>query len=177
MIGVKRRAGAILGALLLTAGAAQAQPPAKAGPTPEARTAARFDAIVKDRAQLRLFLRAMPKGGDLHNHLSGAAYAEDFLAWADEGGLCVTTGNLPAIVAGPCDAPGKASAKGLGKTNPALYSRAVNALSMRSYNPGRRRGPAVRPRPVLLDLRPVRPGRRRQSSGPAGRGPRLRGRR
>lgn len=136
MIGVKRLAGAALGALLMTAGVAQAQPAPRAAPNAEARTAARFDAIVKDRAQLRLFLRAMPKGGDLHNHLSGAAYAEDFLAWADEGGLCVTTGPLPAIAAGPCDAPGKVSAKGLGKTNPALYGRAVNSLSMRNYNPG-----------------------------------------
>lgn len=131
MIGVKRLAGAALAALLLT-GAAHAQPSL----SPEARTAARFDAVVKDRAQLRLFLRTMPKGGDLHNHLAGTAYAEDFLAWAGEGGLCVTTDPLPAIVAGPCDAPGKAPAQGLGKTNPPLYSRAINSLSMRSYNPG-----------------------------------------
>jgi adenosine deaminase len=136
MIGVKRLAGAALGALLLTAGAAMAQPASKPLPSAEARTAARFDAIVKDRAQLRLFLRGMPKGGDLHNHLSGAAYAEDFLAWAGEGGLCVTTGPLPAIAPGPCDAPGKVPAQGLGKTNPALYGRAINSLSMRNYNPG-----------------------------------------
>jgi adenosine deaminase len=140
MIGAKRLAGAALGALLL-AGSAQAAQAAqkaaqKAAGSPEARTAARFEAVAKNRAQLRLFLRAMPKGGDLHNHLVGAAYAEDFLAWADADGLCVTTGPLPAIAAGPCDAPGKVSAKDLGKTNPALYSRAINALSMRSYHPG-----------------------------------------
>lgn len=136
MIGVKRLAGAALGVLLLTAGAAAAEPAPRPAPSPEARTAARFDAIVKDRAQLRLFLRAMPKGGDLHNHLSGAAYAEDFLAWADEGGLCVTTDVLPAIATGPCDAPGKVSAKGLATADTALYNRAINALSMRSYDPG-----------------------------------------
>jgi adenosine deaminase len=66
----------------------------------------------------------------------GAAYAEDFLAWADADGLCVTTGPLPALATGPCDAPGKVSAKGLGKTNPALYGRAINSLSMRNYNAG-----------------------------------------
>ncbi|WP_089929535.1 adenosine deaminase [Caulobacter sp. UNC279MFTsu5.1] len=131
---MKRLAGAALAALLL-AGAAQAQS-AHPAQTPEARTAARFAAAAKDRAQLRLFLRAMPKGGDLHNHLSGAAYAEDFLAWADADGLCVTTGPLPAIVPAPCDAPGKVPARGLGQTNPALYGRAINSLSMRNYNPG-----------------------------------------
>lgn len=133
MSGVKRLAGAALGALLLAGPAQAAQ---KASPSPEARTTARFEAATRNRAELRLFLRAMPKGGDLHNHLVGAAYAEDFLAWADADGLCVTTGSLPAIAAGPCDAPGKVPAKDLGKTNPALYGRAINALSMRNYHPG-----------------------------------------
>lgn len=132
MSGVKRLAGAALGVLLL-AGTAQAASPAL---SPEARTAARFEAAAKNRAQLRLFLRAMPKGGDLHNHLSGAAYAEDFLAWADADGLCVTTGPLPAIAPAPCDAPGKVPARDLARTDPALYGRAINSLSMRSYHPG-----------------------------------------
>ncbi|MBC7668872.1 MAG: adenosine deaminase [Gemmatimonadaceae bacterium] len=123
-------AGALLALLGGPAGAATSSV------TPEARTAARFDAIVHDRAKLRLFLRAMPKGGDLHNHLAGAIYAEDFLAWAAADGLCVTTGSLPAIVAGPCDAPGKAAAQGLTTRDPALYGRATNALSMRNYQPG-----------------------------------------
>jgi adenosine deaminase len=137
MNGVKRLAGAALGVLLLAGSAQAAEKPAqKLAPSAEARAAARFEAVVGNRAQLRLFLRAMPKGGDLHNHLSGAAYAEDFLAWAEADGLCVTTGPLPAIATGPCDAPGKVSAKGLGKTNPALYGRAINSLSMRNYNAG-----------------------------------------
>lgn len=132
-----RNLGLGLGAALALAGGAHAAPAAKpAASEPEARTAARFDAVVKDRAQLRLFLRAMPKGGDLHHHLSGAPYAEDFLAWADRDGLCVTTEVLPAIVEGPCDAPGKAPARDLGRRDPALYGRAVNALSMRNYHPG-----------------------------------------
>ena len=137
MIGGNRLAGVALGlgaALMLAAGVVHAAEPAK--PSPEARTAARFDAVVKDRAQLRLFLRAMPKGGDLHNHLSGAVYAEEFLAWAETDGLCVTTDVLPSIVDGPCDAPGKVSAKGLSKSNPVLYGRTINSLSMRGFNAG-----------------------------------------
>lgn len=135
MIGVKRLAGVALGVVLLTGASAVLAAP-KAKPSPEARTAARFDAVLMDRAQLRLFLRAMPKGGDLHNHLAGAPYAEDFLAWADADGLCVTTDVLPSIAEPPCDAPGKVSAKNLGVTNPALYTRTINSLSMRSYHPG-----------------------------------------
>ena len=31
----------------------------------------------------------MPKGGDLHNHLAGAVYAESWIKWAEEDGLCL----------------------------------------------------------------------------------------
>ncbi|MBU4435533.1 MAG: adenosine deaminase [Alphaproteobacteria bacterium] len=109
---------------------------AASAPTPEARTAARFDAVVHDRAQLRLFLKAMPKGGDLHNHLWGVPYAEDFLAWAGEAGQCVTAAQKPAIVGGPCDGVGKVAAKDLGSRDLALYNRAIDALSVRNYATG-----------------------------------------
>lgn len=120
-------------AMILACSRVDADP--RPAPTPEARTANRFDAIVQDRAQLRLFLRAMPKGGDLHNHLGGVPYAEDFLAWAGDDDLCVTI-TEPAIVTGPCDGPDKTPAKGLALRDTALYSRAVDALSMRNYTPG-----------------------------------------
>ena len=125
-------AGLTCGLLLAAGGPALcADKPA----TPEARTAAYFDSIVHDRAQLAMFLRAMPKGGDLHNHLWGAPYAEDFLAWAGEGGLCVTTPS-PAIAPGPCEGPGKVPARGLAQRDPALYAQTIDALSMRNYTPG-----------------------------------------
>ena len=38
----------------------------------ERRTARHLQSIRGDSAKLRAFLAAMPKGGDLHNHLSGA---------------------------------------------------------------------------------------------------------
>ena len=43
---------------------------------------ARFEAARTNHTELRAFLRRMPKGGDLHTHLSGAVYAERFIAWA-----------------------------------------------------------------------------------------------
>lgn len=119
--------------VLLLSGGGQVLAAAKPGVTPEARTAAYFDSVVHDRAQLRLFLQAMPKGGDLHNHLWGAPYAEDFLAWAGEDGLCVTT---PRPTIAPCGGPGKVPAKGLAQRDPALYAQAIDALSMRNYTPG-----------------------------------------
>src|SRR5256885_16265663 len=55
----------------------------------EARTERYFQSIRKDPNQLLDFLREMPKGGDLHNHLLGAVYAESFIQWASENGTCV----------------------------------------------------------------------------------------
>ena len=52
--------------------------------TTEANVSALFDKVVEDPALLRVFLRDMPKGGDLHNHASGTPYAEEYLAWAAE---------------------------------------------------------------------------------------------
>ena len=40
---------------------------------------------------LRAFLQAMPKGGDLHLHLSGGVYAERLVDWAVKDGLCIDT--------------------------------------------------------------------------------------
>src|SRR5262249_37960801 len=65
-------------ALGLVRASCATQPSTVAGPvapTAEARAAAHFDSIRRDPLRLALFLRAMPKGGDLHNHLSGAVYA------------------------------------------------------------------------------------------------------
>src|SRR5579859_1510312 len=39
--------------------------------------------------ELYAFLKPFPKGGDLHMHLSGAVYAETFIAEAVRQGLCV----------------------------------------------------------------------------------------
>ena len=38
----------------------------------EAAVSALFDKAVQSPTMLRVFLREMPKGGDLHNHLGGA---------------------------------------------------------------------------------------------------------
>jgi adenosine deaminase len=46
--------------------------------------------------ELRVLLRAMPKGADLHNHMGGSVYAEDFMRWAGEKGLCLNAATLAA---------------------------------------------------------------------------------
>jgi hypothetical protein len=59
----------------------------------EVRTARYLDSIRDDPARLLLFLRELPKGGDIHTHLSGAIYAETYIDWAAQAGLCARLDN------------------------------------------------------------------------------------
>src|SRR2546425_13099808 len=56
-----------------------ARPPATSH---EERAAAWLDANRDRPPMLRMFLQRMPKGGDIHTHLSGAVYAESYIGWA-----------------------------------------------------------------------------------------------
>jgi adenosine deaminase len=61
----------------------------------EAKAARAFEAATKQSPlALHGFLEAMPKGADLHMHLSGAVYAETFLREARTDGLCVNPATL-----------------------------------------------------------------------------------
>ena len=102
----------------------------------EARTAAYFASVRNQPGLLLAFLAAMPKGGDLHNHLSGAIYAESYLRWAAQDGLCVASATL-SIVSGTCDASaGRPPAADIVQ-NSDLYNRAIDAMSMRHWDPNR----------------------------------------
>lgn len=85
-----------LAASMALAGAvtAQTRPPVEDRP----------DFSEMSRAEIRAVIREMPKGGDLHIHLSGAPYAETYLAWAAEDGLCIDTARW--AITDPCEPEG-----------------------------------------------------------------------
>ena len=122
-------------ALLPIAGAAQGQ----RAPTPERKTAQHFQSIRSQPSLLMDFLRQMPKGGDLHNHLSGAVYAESFVRWAVEDGLCVDR-STATLVRSPCDPDKDRPPASAVYQNPALYSLLLDAFSMRGWHPGMESG-------------------------------------
>ena len=96
-------------------------------------TAAAFEAARENRTVLRAFLHRMPKGGDLHTHLSGAVYAERFIAWAAQQELCVDLRNV--VLAKPqCDRAGAVPVSDAMRDQ-ALYNRMVDAFSMRWFLP------------------------------------------
>ena len=94
-----------------------------------AQTAAeRFAQYAPTPPLLRAFLYQMPKGGDLHNHLVGAAYAEAIIhAGADR---CVDPTTAITSVP-PCAAPLRIVGDAL--QDPALKRHLVDAWSMRSF--------------------------------------------
>ena len=84
--------------------------------------------------ELRNFLFRMPKGGDLHIHLSGGISAERYIAWAVADGLCLRKPDY-AIANKPCDPTKNTEPIAPAVDDQATYDRIVDALSMRNFRP------------------------------------------
>jgi len=94
----------------------------------EVSTARRFEAARRDEPSLIAFLKAMPKGGDLHHHFPGGGiFAEDALRAAVRGGLFFdpASGRFE-----PEAAAGRVPAERL-LTDDALRYQFLNAASIR----------------------------------------------
>jgi adenosine deaminase len=125
-------------ALLLCASSLLAQTPG------ELRATRAFDAAKKlGPPELYAFLQPMPKGADLHMHLSGAVYAESFIAEAIEQNLCVdpvklalakNIGLTKSLPPQPVCAEGNVPAATALKDQH-LYDALVDSFSMRSFVP------------------------------------------
>ncbi len=102
-----------------------------------------FDRVRGNPLELRAFLERMPKGGDLHLHISGAVYAETYIKEAAEDNLCFdlstlsvapnagTTPSLPPKAVCPAHAVPVSSAF----SDQKLYDKLIDAFSMRSFVP------------------------------------------
>ncbi|MBW4045171.1 MAG: adenosine deaminase [Acidobacteria bacterium] len=105
--------------------------------TPEARAAKAYEsARMEGPPALRTFLHEMPKGADLHMHLSGAVYAETLLKDAAEDGMCV---NVAALAldkrhhAPECGSGEVAAGAVAGDQH--LYDELIDSFSMRTFVP------------------------------------------
>ena len=89
--------------------------------------------------ELYALLLRMPKGADLHNHLSGAVYAESFIRDAAANSLCIDGRTLSFTL--PAASPETHCAEnqtpaGRALEDNQLYSSLVDSLSMRDFVPG-----------------------------------------
>ncbi len=111
----------------------------------EARTSTAFEhARAEGPLALRAFLHEMPKGGDLHNHLDGAVYAESWIRAAIEDGLCVDPvtdsfihrdKNAPPSLHSPESCKDGTAAAATLPGNQHLFDELVDAFSMRTFVP------------------------------------------
>jgi len=99
----------------------------------EAGAARQLDRLRTDTPALTAFLRAMPKGTDLHTHLSGAVYAEAMVRWGARDGVCVDTFTLTSSYP-PCGVGQVPLTQALSDNQ--LYNRIIGAWSMRGFTPG-----------------------------------------
>jgi hypothetical protein len=100
----------------------------------------KFAQVRKNPPELYTFLYAMPKGADLHNHMTGAVYAESYLRFAAADGLCVDT-SIYALVARAGNAcAGETKDAALLRTDNNLANAVIDSISMRNFVPGRESG-------------------------------------
>ncbi|MBM7436645.1 adenosine deaminase [Streptomyces sp. HB132] len=127
-------AAAALAASLPTDASARAATPAAVPPprtatAAETRTAAWLEAHPQ---QSQKFFRDLPKGGDLHNHLSGAVRTEYLIQLAADDGLCIDA--TTTAVAPPCAAGTRPAADAL--TDTGFRQEVVRAWSMEDFPQG-----------------------------------------
>lgn len=129
----------VLLSVACSAGAAWAQSKLSA----EQRTAGYLDSVRRQPSLELAFLREMPKGGDLHVHLSGALYAENLIDYAASDNLCVDR-TTSFLIAPPCeDSCEKYTSKPAIRCaygDHVLYDSIVDAWSMRNWVPGEESG-------------------------------------
>lgn len=99
----------------------------------EIRTDVHLRTIRDNPRALREFFERLPKGGELHNHLSGAVRTEYLIRLAAEDGLCIDTATTTAVPP-PCG-PGTRPAADA-RTDRAFHDTILRAWSMQDFPPG-----------------------------------------
>jgi adenosine deaminase len=111
----------------------------------EERAARAFETARANKADgvaLAAFLEPMPKGADLHMHLSGAVYAETFLKDGAEDHICANQATLSFASSIPADNASPEAKCPQGDvpvstvfSNQKLYDALIDSFSMRSFVP------------------------------------------
>lgn len=102
-----------------------------AGTTAEQRASRYFESIKTNPLELYAFLRELPKGADLHVHLSGAVYAESFIEWAaTQPNLCVDPATFGLVT---CDGNAAKPPASRAMTDGVLYRRMLYSMSMLNW--------------------------------------------
>lgn len=99
----------------------------------EVNTSLYFESIRNKPNELRIFLQSMPKGGDLHNHLNGAVYAEELIKEAAKQNDCLDPSTGVVSPSNSCS--GENQIKNV-VSDAKAYDRLIDSLSMRNLRAG-----------------------------------------
>ena len=102
-----------------------------------ARVEAYLDSIRTEPGRLREFTAELPKGGDLHTHLSGAASTDTLIDLAVRDDLCIDTVTFTATDP-PCSGPGRVLPIRVVAGNRRMRDRVVRLVDEGVLRPGRR---------------------------------------
>jgi hypothetical protein len=103
----------------------------------EFKTFSRLLSIADSPPLLRTFFATMPKGGDLHNHASGAVYAESMVDWATADDDCLdvlTLASAQRAEGAPCP-PGYTSLPSAVANKETSRTALIDAWSMNGFVP------------------------------------------
>jgi len=89
-----------------------------------------FQSVLTTPTELTAFLAEVPKGGDLHNHLTGAVYAETCLDWAQIDGDCINMTTFSVGGASSCSATNLPA-----PSSGPFFDNIVRAWSMQDFVP------------------------------------------
>lgn len=98
----------------------------------ERATTKHLKKIAQDPVALRDFLYRFPKGGDLHNHIDGAVYAESMIDWAAADGKCVSISSYEILLP-PCSAIDGRPAVSEISNDDTIRNDLIDAFSIRNF--------------------------------------------
>lgn len=105
---------------------------AKGSAVNEKLTENQLETLRSNPEELRAFFLAMPKGGDIHNHMTGSIYAEDLIEEAANSGQCVSLDNY--TVSGRYCGSANSAPVSDAYSNSQLYSQIVDEWSVRDID-------------------------------------------
>jgi adenosine deaminase len=102
--------------------------------SPEERTTRYLESVRSNPLLLNDFLARMPKGGDLHHHLTGAVYAESYIDYAVADGLCIDRATIK-ILPPPCDESQGRLPASRALTDFPFRNLVIDTWSIRNFHP------------------------------------------
>jgi len=119
---------------ILAAALASPRPANTQSGLPADRTSSYFESVRRNPVALMDVLERMPKGGDLHHHLTGAVYAESYVDYAVADGLCIDK-VAATLSPQPCDPAAGRVPAAQALTDFPLRNHVIDTWSIRNFVP------------------------------------------